>query len=114
MAHSCPECGLNCHCGGDIDDCEFDGTIEQMRCRHCEREDEQPAWRPAKTIRLHPELHSEATKITRLLLAMPRYGDNPPIVEIGWYLGGLMNVFRVDGSPNNQHPTHWMPLPDLP
>jgi len=40
MAHSCPECGLNCHCGGDIDDCEFEGTIEQMRCRHCEGKDD--------------------------------------------------------------------------
>lgn len=22
MAHSCPECGMWCHCGGDIDDIE--------------------------------------------------------------------------------------------
>ena len=30
-----------CHCGGDIDDCEFDGTPEQMRCGHCaDRDDE--------------------------------------------------------------------------
>ena len=36
MAHTCPDCGLRCHCGGDVDDCEFDGTREQLRCDHCE------------------------------------------------------------------------------
>lgn len=29
-----------CHCGGDIDDCEFDGTPEQDRCGHCADADE--------------------------------------------------------------------------
>ena len=27
-----------CHCDGDIDDCEFDGTPEQDRCGHCDGE----------------------------------------------------------------------------
>jgi hypothetical protein len=36
MAHSCPDCGLLCYCGGDIDDCEFDGTPEQAKCKHCD------------------------------------------------------------------------------
>ena len=35
MAHSCPECGQVCYCGGDIDDCEFDNTPEQMACICC-------------------------------------------------------------------------------
>jgi len=35
MAHSCPECGSICHCGGDIDDCCFEGTKEEARCQHC-------------------------------------------------------------------------------
>lgn len=35
MAHSCPECGQVCYCGGDIDDCLFDNTQEQNRCGHC-------------------------------------------------------------------------------
>lgn len=39
MAHSCPECGVLCHCGGDIDDCEFEGTRKQMQCRHCDPDD---------------------------------------------------------------------------
>jgi hypothetical protein len=34
MAHECPECGEVCYCGGDIDDCEFSGTEEQMNCSH--------------------------------------------------------------------------------
>ena len=37
---------MNCHCGGDIDDCEFDGTIEQMRCRHCEGKDDDDDYDP--------------------------------------------------------------------
>lgn len=36
MAHSCPVCGNYCTCGGDIDDCEFDNTPEQMACTCCE------------------------------------------------------------------------------
>ena len=35
MAHECPDCGCTCHCDGDIDDCEFEGTPEQMACTHC-------------------------------------------------------------------------------
>lgn len=42
MAHTCPECGMLCHCGGDIDDCEFDGTPEQDRCGHCDGEEDRP------------------------------------------------------------------------
>ena len=37
MAHECPECGLNCHCGGDIDDTEFQGGEETCTC--CDGED---------------------------------------------------------------------------
>ena len=35
MAHTCPECGQMCYCGGDIDDCCFDNTPEQNACQHC-------------------------------------------------------------------------------
>jgi hypothetical protein len=39
MAHTCPDCGLVCYCGGDIDDCIFDNTDEQFRCTHlCQKE----------------------------------------------------------------------------
>jgi len=34
MAHSCPECGVLCYCGGDIDDLCFDDSDEQMCCTH--------------------------------------------------------------------------------
>ena len=47
MSHSCPDCGQTCYCGGDIDDCSFDNTPEQMRCGHCgdepeDDEDDEP------------------------------------------------------------------------
>lgn len=32
MAHSCPECGQTCYCGGDIDDINFGET---SACDHC-------------------------------------------------------------------------------
>lgn len=42
MAHTCPECGILCHCHGDIDDCQFDSGPEQDRCDHCEDERGEP------------------------------------------------------------------------
>ena len=37
MAHSCPDCGCLCHCGGDIDDIDFgDDTPEADECTHCQ------------------------------------------------------------------------------
>ena len=35
MAHSCPECGQLCFCGGDIDDCCFDFDDDVTQCSHC-------------------------------------------------------------------------------
>jgi len=32
-----------CHCGGDIDDCQFEGTEEQLRCGHCDDADDDPS-----------------------------------------------------------------------
>lgn len=37
MAHTCPNCGCLCHCGGDIDDICF-GEADYCRC--CEWKDE--------------------------------------------------------------------------
>jgi hypothetical protein len=48
MAHSCPDCGQVCYCGGDIDDCCFEGTVEERRCTHCPidgfDEDDEDFW----------------------------------------------------------------------
>jgi len=35
MAHSCPYCDSLCHCGGDFDDFQLNGTVEEMYCIHC-------------------------------------------------------------------------------
>lgn len=35
MAHSCPDCGQACYCGGDIDDLFFEDSEEAIRCNHC-------------------------------------------------------------------------------
>lgn len=40
MAHTCPKCGLQCHCGGDIDDLVMG---EDPFCEHCDSEDEYMA-----------------------------------------------------------------------
>ena len=35
MAHSCPDCGQACYCGGDIDDIFFEDTVAEINCAHC-------------------------------------------------------------------------------
>jgi len=43
MAPECPECGVICHCNGDIDDCLNNFEDDQNRCTHyleCERDQE--------------------------------------------------------------------------
>lgn len=40
MAHTCPECGQACSCGGDIDDLFLEGTKEEAECTHCPDEDD--------------------------------------------------------------------------
>jgi hypothetical protein len=47
MAHSCPECGSTCYCGGDIDDCLFDFEEDVISCTHwkqCDREELDDDW----------------------------------------------------------------------
>ena len=40
MSHECPECGLTCYCGGDIDDCCFNAPYYVVHCTHCPEEDD--------------------------------------------------------------------------
>jgi hypothetical protein len=35
MAHSCPDCGMTCYCGSDIDDCLLDFEADVNACTHC-------------------------------------------------------------------------------
>lgn len=35
MSHSCPNCGQECYCGGDIDDINMEDTEEEEGCTHC-------------------------------------------------------------------------------
>ena len=42
MAHSCPECGLSCNCGSDIDDFLFDFDEDVEACTHCDSEGVDP------------------------------------------------------------------------
>ena len=44
MAHECPTCYMNCHCGGDIGDMCFSGTKKEMMCTHCNDEDDEEDW----------------------------------------------------------------------
>lgn len=39
MAHSCPDCGLTCHCCGDIDDLLLNVESDVAICKHCTPED---------------------------------------------------------------------------
>ncbi len=35
MAHTCPVCGMTCHCNGDIDDICLDLEEDILSCIHC-------------------------------------------------------------------------------
>lgn len=36
MAHECPECGMRCHCNGDIDDIMLPSAKHEAACEHCD------------------------------------------------------------------------------
>jgi len=42
MTHQCPDCGLTCHCGGDIDDLLLDLDKYVNGCTHCAGDDSEP------------------------------------------------------------------------
>lgn len=39
MAHECPECGLMCYCGGDIDDLCLNDEDDVIHCTHYKKRD---------------------------------------------------------------------------
>jgi len=41
MAHNCPKCYQACYCGGDVDDCFFEGTKKQLMCGHCPYDEDE-------------------------------------------------------------------------
>ncbi len=41
MAHTCPVCGITCHCNGDIDDLCLDLEDDVMACDHFEEYEEE-------------------------------------------------------------------------
>jgi hypothetical protein len=56
MAHECPDCGLICHCHGDIDDILMDTDDNYVKCTHyleCQQDededDEEPEDKPIET-----------------------------------------------------------------
>ena len=62
------------------------------------------------------EYHSNAMEYKPLLLA---FDDEKELRDrkhgvMGYYFGGLLNEWRIDGSPSEFHPTHWMPCPLTP
>jgi len=40
MAYECPNCGLRCHCNGDIDDICMDGPVVEGKRKHCLENDD--------------------------------------------------------------------------
>lgn len=61
-----------------------------------------------------PELVNDPgniTGITKMLLLVVDCNDTP---VRGWYYGGLLKEFRMEGSPSTVKPLYWMPLPQRP
>jgi hypothetical protein len=67
-------------------------------------------WMPAVVIGNYPQYHSTAMDTKMMLLAIPERDD----AVRGWYLGGLIQEFRMEGSPSTFNPTYWMPIPEMP
>ena len=61
------------------------------------------------SVPVPPELLSTPMEIKPILLCIP--GQSSAVR--GWFFGGLVNKFFMEGSPTPQNPTHWMPLPEL-
>jgi hypothetical protein len=40
MAHTCPVCGMTCHCNGDIDDICLDLEEDILACTHCPEDED--------------------------------------------------------------------------
>ena len=40
MSHECPDCGLTCFCGGDVNDCLANYPDEINHCGHCHENDD--------------------------------------------------------------------------
>lgn len=66
-------------------------------------------WKTA-SVRPPRKYHSSSLKTIPLLLAMPDY----EYAVLGYYLGGLINKFRVNGSPSIWQPLAWAPCPKAP
>lgn len=66
------------------------------------------------------EYQSDAKTTIRVLVVAYRYdmarqtAAAQTTVLIGWYIGGLVQEWRTDGSPGNATICRWMPLPKFP
>lgn len=67
-------------------------------------------WLKPEAITELPEFHSDTMHYRQLLIVL----DEREYPCVGWYLGGRIQEWRMDGSPSTMHPTHWMPMPNKP
>jgi len=92
--------------------------VDSLRCLKCGWMPpvDPPApetWRPA-SVPVPTELVNDpnsVTGVTKMLLLCVEYNENP---VRGWFYGGLLNEFRMEGCPQAIKPSHWMPLPAKP
>lgn len=95
--------------------------VDSLTCLKC-------GWAPPVSINLMPPVNvwhaasepvppelvndpNSHTGITKMLLLVVRENDTP---VRGWYYGGLLNEFRMDGCPSEVEPLYWMPMPKRP
>jgi len=90
-------------------------VVDAIRAVTCPSEAVKPSspWHTSSEP-VPPELVNDPrsyTGITKMLLLCVDFQPSP---VRGWYYGGLLNEFRMEGSPSTVKPTHWMPLPEKP
>jgi len=95
--------------------------VDSLTCLKC-------GWQPPVSIQTMPPVNvwhsasepvppelvndpNSTTGITKMLLLVVEENETP---VRGWYYGGLLNEFRMDGSPSAVKPRYWMPMPKRP
>ena len=69
-------------------------------------------WFTPQSIEDYPEYHSNSRdgNIIPILILV----EWNPYPVIGHYYAGLLGEFRANGSPSEQFPSLWTPLPPIP
>ena len=113
MAHECQECGMTCHCGGDIDDICFSGTTYEARCTHCDGNEEDFDMQPISPLPVVPQSDNEwRSEFWIALRNDPKFGPvlNMTLEQlVATHVGGIPQINDAAARENV-----WQPIETAP